>query len=78
MYSFVNLRYLPAGITILHLVYRIELSFIMFSIQNSTALEGPRGFVLLRAREPFPIGFAKREGIGLQGNTDSLFCNLHP
>jgi hypothetical protein len=38
MYRFLNLRYLPAGISILQFVYRIELSFIMFTIQNPAAL----------------------------------------
>jgi hypothetical protein len=72
-----NLRCLPPGITILQFVHRIELSFIMFSIQNQTALEGPHGFVLLRASKPFPVGFAKLEGIGLQGNTVSLLTYIH-
>jgi hypothetical protein len=63
MCSFINLRYLPAGITILQFVYRIELSFIMFSVQNPAALEGPRGFFLLHASEHFPVRFVKGEGL---------------
>ncbi|KAE8819749.1 hypothetical protein D1007_02416 [Hordeum vulgare] len=33
------------------------------TILNPAAIEGPRGFVLLRPRDPFPIGVVKREDI---------------
>ncbi|KAM3331816.1 hypothetical protein ACQJBY_027614 [Aegilops geniculata] len=33
------------------------------TILNPAAIEGPRGFVLLRARDPFPVGVVKREDL---------------
>jgi hypothetical protein len=40
-----------------------HIQFIMFSLQNPAALEGPRGFVLLHASEHFPVRFVKGEGL---------------